>query len=75
MPDRESLMLLEEVIRRSIDCAQRSADANPDAQRLFRSVLALLWSAYDELEALERIDPNRRHQPRDLVERTESGPG
>jgi len=45
---------LQILLRTSIEHAQSRVESSPSTRRVFQRVLALLWSAHDEIEALER---------------------
>ncbi len=54
MPDPQTIEQIARAIRDSIARAQSTTSAHAASERAFQRVLALLWSAHDELEALTR---------------------
>jgi hypothetical protein len=52
--DRDDLRRLADSLRASIAAAERSVEQSPSAERMLQRLLALLWTAHDELESVTR---------------------
>jgi hypothetical protein len=58
--DLEDLRRLAVSLRAAIAAAERSVEQSPAAERMLQRLLALLWTAHDELESVTRSTGEQR---------------